>query len=769
MSRTLKGTRIRGLPPKVLLSRRQDATGSFPTVWRTASDNRTGHYNVFFNDDKVLLFNQKITDAGVEVSTPSFTSGEYKEEQITLGSDQTTYTVTFPGSAFSVAPVITISEIESPNSTENINAFVSDVTTTGFKVKFSSEFGVGGGSFVYRAIVNSPAGAVHYVLRAPRYPTQYTKVVVGQTTVNNAENFSSTHSSFTTTPNSNFITFYDYLNNNEADVYPTSIVATSTDVNVAISALVPDQIKANYMGLSDGVYPPGSTATVKGIVYPLVMTHQAARADLSSADYVDLYKEPVVVNGELTNLPIITTGSMVKNVSDTFVTFTPGQYIQAFKDVGNAAVDGKKSVADPFYATGSIPITFDGPLWSKSKIEFDITPATIQSKRVLKTSKFSDGPMQYWNNVTKTYDSFDSDTDGMQEGGFDDINFLKYVLNNYHVGFGYSMDDGNPETGLKGNAYNARGRQISNFGFPFDTKYEPTKEQTISLENYISEPFLLEKIVVYVNATLDIGPDVGGSGASASTHADWTFFVMNQRSVFPQISDPQTFVGSNSLAIIEFTTSSLIGNNIRDVVDYMQISVNKKTNSSPYAVRECNVIREPTDRYITNQFIISSSIKSSFEFSKGVRSVYFTVVPTKLDAFIEKNENSGRDGLNVNFKNGRDWVSRYGANTTIGTGSYGFPATTTSPEYSFDIKADYAKTPNPYLLFPTDKLVFGWQLPLDMDGVSEGTAMTFYTSGINKVVFYGSLLRVNKDNMLEEYHDTLNQLVSSEAIHEVIG
>ena len=50
------------------------------------------------------------------------------------------------------------------------------------------------------------------------------------------------------------------------------------------------------------------------------------------------------------------------------------------------------------------------------------------------------------------------------------------------------------------------------------------------------------------------------------------------------------------------------------------------------------------------------------------------------------------------------------------------------------------------------------------------SSIGFATSGINKITLYGSSLRVNPEtNQLEEHHDTLNQLLSSESIHEVIG
>ena len=60
-------------------------------------------------------------------------------------------------------------------------------------------------------------------------------------------------------------------------------------------------------------------------------------------------------------------------------------------------------------------------------------------------------------------------------------------------------------------------------------------------------------------------------------------------------------------------------------------------------------------------------------------------------------------------------------------------------------------------------------MPLDMDQLVISSSMQFAKGGINKVIFYGSHMRLNNEDMLAEHHDTLNQLLSSETIHEVIG
>jgi hypothetical protein len=84
----------------------------------------------------------------------------------------------------------------------------------------------------------------------------------------------------------------------------------------------------------------------------------------------------------------------------------------------------------------------------------------------------------------------------------------------------------------------------------------------------------------------------------------------------------------------------------------------------------------------------------------------------------------------------------------------------------------YTKT-NPYILLPTDKLTFGFQLPWSKEGSSttKFSSLAFSpVKGIHKITLYGSSLRINPEtNQLEEHHDTLNQLFSSDSVHEEIG
>ena len=227
-------------------------------------------------------------------------------------------------------------------------------------------------------------------------------------------------------------------------------------------------------------------------------------------------------------------------------------------------------------------------------------------------------------------------------------------------------------------------------------------------------------------------------------------------------------ISNTEFTSFPFPTSSQINTTIRDVVDYMRIAiVNDNAIPTIYQTRELTLTKSLTDRYITGQFIISSSLKSANQFDEGIKNTWTGSLSTKQFAFIEQNHHAGSDGLDINFRNGRNWLNVYDDPNTLGNVTYKFPNSST--DRTITIKSSYSNTPNPYLLFPTDKLVFGWQMPLDMDQLVVSSSISFSRNGINKVVFYGSLLRLNNEDMLAEHHDTLNQLLSSESTFEVIG
>jgi len=153
---------------------------------------------------------------------------------------------------------------------------------------------------------------------------------------------------------------------------------------------------------------------------------------------------------------------------------------------------------------------------------------------------------------------------------------------------------------------------------------------------------------------------------------------------------------------------------------------------------------------------------------------YNTSVPTYADL---KYSFGGRNGLGVIEPSGKDRRS---------------PIAALQPTSEFDNLFSAGKEnvlvpyqqhtiPNGYLLEPSDELILGWQQPLPMFIYPSGTihssepnnknivddtqitSITFLPHPESKIILYGSEIREDK-----EFHDTLNQLLTSVAIHEVI-
>ena len=754
MPRTLKKTRIKGLPPRVLLSRRQDATGSFPTVWRTASDNRTGRYSVFYNADKEVPFGYQANP--VLANSTSF-STKYEEKEVQLLTPDPpgviAEVVTFDN-PFDAVPVVVITDI---NHDVNVNAYLTNVTNTGFSVAFSDYWS---GSFVYRAFENTDREPRH-VLRGPRYPTTYAQVISKTGHMGpSSNNFSFTINNsvdphiYDVFPTEHYITFIDPTTPNYlADI---SASATVNGYTVAATATDVADNDYNYIGFKPITAPTG-------MVYPIMLTPTAISASLSPEDAADMVGELVT---PITK-QIVASGAMKMGVSDTFVTFTPGQDIQAFRDNNNPAVDGKKTT-NPFYATGSaVDVTgqgFQQPLWSKSKIEIDLTPSATHTVMMVPTGSNVNYPMMYWNKERKLYEGIGSGTgvSGAYSSA-DNLNGIRAFLDEQTLGFGTSLAYG---ANISEESLGVFARQISSFGFPYHQKFQPTGSQQISMGEYISEPFLLEKIVFEVSSALRVYPYTIGSSPI------WTFFLLNSRTnISGSVVGIQTITPNQLTSNTPFLTSSISNGYQLDLVDYFQIAFTGSvlSTSDYFQSKDRELILRnpsydvvsPTNTYYSNQMTISSSVKSSIAYD-GVYSI-FAVYPPSLGRFFRQDLSiSGRSS--ISSLNGRDWVTNFGKPEVLGT--FGFPYGPPTV-----VNKSYTKA-NPYLLLPTDKLTIGCQLPWSLYASEYNlvsSSITFSPLGINKITLYGSSLRVNPEtNQLEEYHETLNQLLSSESIHEVI-
>lgn len=167
----------------------------------------------------------------------------------------------------------------------------------------------------------------------------------------------------------------------------------------------------------------------------------------------------------------------------------------------------------------------------------------------------------------------------------------------------------------------------------------------------------------------------------------------------------------------------------------MQISKNIGSGYDEYSKLGANREFVVDNFNFSSQFEISGAVKSSISFNRGIASSYSgSVGAGNNSAFLEKNNKNGRNG--IFDRNARDYLNTFETIKFIGTGSYTLPFTL---PIEIQINEKYSKV-NPYLLFPADKLIFGWQLPLDITNNAVAN-LTFSNLGINKIIMYGSLVK----------------------------
>lgn len=277
---------------------------------------------------------------------------------------------------------------------------------------------------------------------------------------------------------------------------------------------------------------------------------------------------------------IITTGNLRSQVIEglPFVHFSPGQEPTPFRDHGQAATDGKSS-NNPFFTTGSADLLvgggFSSPLWSKNKIEIDIS-VPVECGSTLFVSGYSYGlgepaqasmsgshEMLYYNFALKKWEGLgqglsygayhEADLSPLPRDIFYNAPFENHAMFGFAPGivnmFGWDLLTDSFFNQVTGSFENeaAAGTPITNFGFPYHPKFHATSSQTCNMSQYINAPFLVEKIVVELSAAYTITADVyntasylDGNGAPPgvviSSIYETTvpasinnFFILNQR------------------------------------------------------------------------------------------------------------------------------------------------------------------------------------------------------------------------------------------------
>jgi hypothetical protein len=492
---------------------------------------------------------------------------------------------------------------------------------------------------------------------------------------------------------------------------------------------------------------------------------------------------------------IQTTGSVKPAIVDDlpFIGFVSGVALTPFRDSAQFASDGK-TTNSPFFITGShqtdVGEGFSSPLWSKQVIEVKLdvaSPSTLTlTSGALGTNDVS-YPIAYYNFVSNYWEPI-----GLGRC-INNSTASNETLDRFLMGFSPSLfPTPNFFADLKSIGY-----AIGDFGFPYAPKYHATSSQLLSMASYITEPFMLEKIVLEVSATWAIGgvnlTAYNLGSRQTITSSTNTYFVLNQRTnqnynytkSVPNAGEP-AFTGGNTLTASVPTNIVLSSgaaltrvDTIRDMVGFGHV-YSFASGVFTKTIVDGTAITSSVDR----EFIFDSNDTILQGSTSGVSGANWTTrlalsmsactpsyTSNPITDVIPRYFSSGdfdsfaigfdgyRTGLGLLSKSSRGLVNDF-FNSEISKIRIAGSTTYIVPSKKRRI--------NPYLLFPSDKLVVGWHLPISnnpgqliIPNQSEST-LTFHT-GSFKLVLYGSYVRENK-----EHNETLNQLLSSNAVHEVI-
>lgn len=835
MARTLKNTRIKGLPPKIQLQQKDAVSGSYPAKARIASDNRSGIFSGSFDDMKTVPFS-------------SYTSGSENQGFNVVAADGT-YSNYSLGPAYPAGNIYAWWRFQSktlagagytsPNSAQTM--YSASLGSLGYTLSTAdlppyynnngtlwpnthSVFLDGGGTGIYTTLSSSDGEnselfqnqiphftlATHFNINTllPFYPifwagTSMTTPIVEVLGSSTGE----VVLGFFSGPNKYIVYSSSTGLFNSAEWHHIA-VAVSGNSHVDVGATVyfdgvpiamqfvadtgfsgmPTTAGTLHLGaVFDTLGYVGNNAVAKGYFNNFVLANRPITDNEATYLYNGTVPSASVgvalpsglhtsnpalkrydsnfsfVDDAEMNTNIIVSGVVRKGVGDAFVKFTPGQDSTPFRDDWNPAVDGK-ALESTFYATGSkvtdVGEGFDQPLWSKTKIEIDLTPNAEHSVYIENfTSGSNNHPMCYWNKDLKKWQGIGN---GREFGAYaNTLGGLRRLWDEQCIGFAQGLDNG----GISVRDL-AAGAPSSNFGFPYHSKFHATSSNTILMSDYIQTPFLVEKVVLEFSGAFT----QGAFFASANTKATMnTFFLLNQRGPFGYVNNGmQTIpyrVTNTPTALFAVTGATIpeVINGIycdtsRELITWAQFVAFQHADAASVQrlSRELNLFG--TNGNWSGRYSLSGTVKSPLS-SDGHAEMSLGGVTQ----FMLINKNGSRNGLFL--PGGRDFLGPLDRGKLVSRANLNF---NNAPVISLE---RYGK-PNPYLLMPGDKLVLGWQLPLYVALNDNGTTAIFNTRGPTltfapapaKIVLYGSMVREGK-----EHHDTLNQHLTSVSVHEVIG
>ena len=480
-----------------------------------------------------------------------------------------------------------------------------------------------------------------------------------------------------------------------------------------------------------------------------------------------------------TTSDILATGTVRKGIADQFAFFDNSEQIGPFKEHQRVLPN-----SGAFYLTGTDPNVlpgFSSRLSSKTIIKIPLTVLTESSvffstgsiPNAKGTDQGVNSGLSYFNFSTGKWDVVGVDASTTTGSAVDYLNPDDATRTATYKATANLPTDKFP---LFSQQYRAMGGVTSVAGFPFAQKFQANANQTCRLSDYINAPFAIEKVLFTFSGSMRLqgflppgqfGPTPNGlNGQRAS------FFVMNQfrTSSVPTTEITNAYYNSTTSTGVNFV-STFATDYQRDIVTQSRIQYVLSNSNPPVLDTEDFLVDYQYVRTVSQDPTFRLPIVGSFQIPGVAR------VPGSLTSSLYHSASAinGRTGDNKVILN--DYVGGRGG---TGFGSSAFrslikPFTATRVISStlaggIDFKTveeSTTKFDSPYVVFPEDELVFALanQPVPSLAGQEDDQAENKITvaPGESYVLLIGSQIRDGK-----EFHDTSNQPLNSDAIHEAL-
>lgn len=485
----------------------------------------------------------------------------------------------------------------------------------------------------------------------------------------------------------------------------------------------------------------------------------------------------------------------------TYLHYSPTETVGPFNE-------NRVMPATDFFLSGTDPDTLPGftsPTRSKIAIEIDITPQSdTRMMRNVNRRTVVEGGSSIGNKTGFLYYNFNRnewEQIGLKDPAAASLIYYDYAIDNGSISGSFPMQftttpgfPGFSPQERETNGYSKIGTPTAGLGAPSKTLYHATASQRLRMSNYISAPFLLEKVqVIFTEVRAQrLQGDAPAALAVAKGGANrdidnYVFFAYHQRHLGSESDsligvsgsrrdlifsgsmsfwNSASFYGSSeSEAILthspafdhnfglSYSTGLQIGQFTGSICLEILPSVAGRQRSGLSLVPSSTMLGL-YDQWLGNFWPGGTSFNN---FEPDVSNVNLLGI-ANLSDFFGWSANPSIDRFTPNF-NARS-IRSVGGEAASSFGSGSLQGVNSNAEQS---------SVSPYLLLPSDEIIFGFDAGVSpfqfSDSFSSITGSHFeIASKPCKVIFYGSLVKNNS-----EFLSSLNQNLSSNSVHEIVG